>query len=157
MFRTDDNYNLYYDGVVSKDQETNFKRLIEQQEIATEFTELLKKHHNFGISNTYGAHKKLIWALYETLGSFAITILSAEEVHPHGCEYQVKVDFYIEANGNFEYELKNNLFLYDDYGPSDECKERIARKLIGFDKDCRVKANIKGMDLNNFIRKITAK
>ena len=155
MFRTDDNYNLYYDGMISEDQEANFKTLIEQHQLSAEFAALLKRHYNFSIPNTYGEHKKLLWILFKTLGPFAITILSAEEVHPPGCEYQVRVDFYIEANGNFDYELKNSLFLYDDYGSSDECKERIERKAIGFDKDCRVKANMGQMDLNDFIEKIT--
>jgi hypothetical protein len=156
MFRTDDNYNLYYDGVVSKEQETNFKTLIMQHQIATEFAALLKRDYNFKISNTYGEHKKLIWILYKTLGLFAISALFAEEAHPPGCEYEARVDFYIEANGNFEYELKNNLFLYEDYGSSDECKDRIARKSIGFDKNCRIRANMGKMDLNDFVAKITA-
>jgi len=133
MLRTDDNYNLYYDGIVSREQETNFKTLIMRHQITTEFETLLKRDYNFRIPNTYGEHKKLIWILYKTLGLFAISALFAEEAHPPGCEYEARVDFYIEANGNFEYELKNKLFLYEDYGSSDECKDRIARKSIGFD------------------------
>ena len=155
MFRTDDNYNLYYDGVISKEEETTFQTLIMQNQIATEFEVLLKTDYNFKISNTYGDHKKLLWILYKTLGSFAISALFAEEAHPPGCEYEARVDFYIEANGNFEYELKNNLFLYDNYESSDECKERIAGKSIGFDKNCRIRGNIKAMDLTDFIAKIT--
>ncbi len=157
MFRTDDNYNLYYDGVVSKEQETNFKTLIMKHQIANEFATLLKRDYNFKISNTYGEHKKLIWILYKTLRLFAISALFAEEAHPPGCEYEARVDFYIEASGNFEYELKNNLFLYEDYGSSDECKDRIARKSICFDKNCRIRGNIGEMDLNDFVKKITAK
>ena len=78
MFRTDDNYNLYYDGVVSKEQEKNFKALLVQHQIATEFATLLKRDYNFRISNSYGEHKKLIWVLYKTLGLFAISALFAE-------------------------------------------------------------------------------
>jgi hypothetical protein len=156
MFKTDDNYNLYYDGRISEEQETNFQTLIMQHQISTEFADLLKKDYNFKISNSYDEHKKLIWILYKTLGLFAISALFAEEAHPPGCEYEAKVDFYIEANGNFEYELKNNLFLYEDYGSSDECKDRIAQKSIGFDKNCRIRGNIGEMDLNDFLRKITA-
>jgi hypothetical protein len=155
MFRTDDNYNLYFDGVVSQEQETNFKTLIMQHQIANEFAALLKKDYNFNISNTYGDHRKLIWILYQTLGPFAISAIFAEKVHPPGCEYEARVDFYVEGNGSFEYELKNNLFLYDDYGSSDECKERITRNSIGFDKNCRIRGNIKRMDLTDFVKKIT--
>jgi len=157
MFRTDDNYNLYYDGVVSREQETNFKTLIMQHQIAAEFATLLKRDYNFKISNTYGEHKKLIWILYQTLGLFAISALFAEEAHPPGCEYEARVDFYIEANGNFEYELKNKLFLYEDYRSSDECKDRISRKSIGFDKNCRIRGNMGEMDVSDFVKKITAK
>jgi len=157
MFRTDDNYNLYYDGTVSKEQETNFKTLIMQHQIATEFAALLKRDYNFKISNTYDEHKKLIWILYKTLGLFAISALFAEEAHPPGCEYEARVDFYIEANGNFEYELKNNLFLYEDYGSSEECKDRIARRSIGFDKNYIIRGNMGEMDLHDFVTKITAK
>ena len=157
MFRTDDNYNLYYDDVISQEQERDFKSLIGQHQIAIEFAVLLKRDYNFKIYNSYGEHKKLIWILYRTLGPFAITALFAEEAHPPGCEYEVRVDFYVEANGNFEYELKNNLFLYEDYGSSEECKERIARKSIGFDKNCRIRGNMEEMDLNDFVKKITDK
>ncbi|UCG21490.1 MAG: hypothetical protein JSU80_02560 [Deltaproteobacteria bacterium] len=157
MFRTDDNYNLYYDGLISDEQETNFKTLIVQHQIPTEFAALLKRDYNFKISNTYDEHRKLIWILYKILGLFAISALFAEEAHPPGCEYEAKVDFYIEANGNFEYELKNNLFLYEDYGSSDECKDRIARKSIGFDKNYRIRGNMGEMDLDDFVKKITAK
>jgi len=157
MFRTDDNYNLYYDGLISEEQETNLKSLIMQHQISTEFAALLKRDYNFKIFNTYGEHKKLIWILYKTLGVFALSALFAEEIHPAGCEYEAKVDFYIEASGNFEYELKNNLFLYDDYGSSEECIERIALKSIGFDKNCRIRGNMGEMDVSDFVKKITAK
>ena len=157
MFSTDDNYNLYYDGVVSKEQEASFKTLVMQHQIATEFAVLLKKDYNFNISNTYDEHKRLIWILYRTLGPFGLSAIFAEKVHPPGCEYEARVDFYVEAKGNFEYELKNSLFLYDDYGSSDECQERIARKSIGFDKNCRIRGNMGGMDLTDFVRKIAAK
>lgn len=156
MFSTADNYNLYYDDMVSPEQEANFKDLLAQHHIRTEFAALLKQEYNFNITNTYGEHKKLISILYHTLGSFAISALFAEKVHPPGCEYEARVDFYVEANGNFEYELKNNLFLYEDYGSSDECKERIARKSIGFDKNCRIRGNMGGMDLTDFVKKITS-
>ena len=155
MLRTDDNYNLYYDGAVSPEQETNFKALIRQHQVATEFAVLLQRDYNFNISNTYGEHGKLLWILYQTLGPFAISAIFAEEVHPPGCEYEARVDFYVEANGNFEYELRNNLFLYDDYGSSDECQERIARNSIGFDKNCRIRGNMRGMELTDFVKKIT--
>ena len=157
MFRTDDNYNLYYDGSVSQEQETNFKTFIMQHQIAAQFAVLLQRDYNFNISNTYGEHQKLIWILYQTLGPFAISAIFAEKDHPPGCEYEARVDFYVEANGNFEYELKNNLFLYDDYGSSDECKERIAQNSIGFDKNCRIRGNIREKDLADFVKKITAK
>jgi hypothetical protein len=157
MFSTDDNYNLYYDGVVSKEQEASFKTLVMQHQIATEFAVLLKKDYNFNISNTYDEHKRLIWILYRTLGPFGLSAIFAEKVHPPGCEYEARVDFYVEAKGNFEYELKNKLFLYDDYGSSDECQERIARESIGFDKNCRIRGNMGGMDLTDFVRKIAAK
>ena len=157
MFRTDDNYNLYYDGVISAEQETKYGTLIVQHKIAAEFAGLLKRDYNFTISDTYGEHKELIWILYEILGPFAISALFAEKDHPPGCEYEARVDFYIEANGNFEYELKNNLFLYEDYGSSDECKDRIARKSIGFDKNCIIRGNMGEMDLPDFVKKITAR
>jgi hypothetical protein len=157
MFRTADNYNLYYDGLVSEEQETNLKSLIMQHQISTEFAALLKRDYNFKILNTYGEHQKLVWILYKILGVFALSALFAEEPHPTGCEYEARVDFYIEASGNFEYELKNNLFLYDDYGSSDECIERIALKSIGFDENCRIRGNMGEMDVSDFVKKITAK
>jgi hypothetical protein len=157
MFKTDDNYNLYYDGLISEEQETNFKSLIMQNQISTEFGALLKTDYNFNISNTYGEHKKLIWILYKTLKVFALTALFAEEAHPTGCEYEARVDFYVEGRGNFEYELKNNLFLYEDYNSSDECIERIALKSIGFDKNCKIRGNMGEMNVNDFVKDITAK
>jgi hypothetical protein len=155
MFRTDDNYNLYYDGLISEEQEKNLTSLIMQHQISPEFAALLKRDYNFKIFNTYGEHKKVIWILYKTLGVFALSALFAEEVHPTGCEYEARVDFFIEASGNFEYELKNNLFLYDDYVSSEECKERIAHKSIGFDKNRRIKGNMGDMDIDDFVKKIT--
>ena len=155
MFRTDDNYNLYYDGVISAEQETTCETLIVQHKITAEFAGLLKRDYNFTISDTYRDHKKLIWILYEILGPFAISALFAEQDHPPGCEYEARVDFYIEANGTFEYELKNKLFLYDNYGSSEECQKRIAQKSTGFDKDCRIRGNIGGMDLPDFIKHVT--
>jgi len=157
MFETDDNYNLYYDGVVSEDQENEFKELINEYEMSGEFLNLLERHYDFRITNTYNDHKKLIWVLYKTLGSFAITIFFAEHEHPPACEYQAKADFYVEPNGNFEYELKNQVFIYDDVESSAECQERVARKSIGFDKDFRSKGNVRGMDLKDFTASIAAR
>ena len=155
MFKTEDNYNLYYDGRVSEDQATSFKKLIEKHELSSEMTALLEKHFNFRTYNTYNDHRKLLWVLYKTLGSFAITILFAEEDHPHGCEYQARVDFIVDAGGNFDYEFKNDLFLYETQAPSDQCEERIAQKTMGFDQDCRIKGSLADMDLEEFLWKIT--
>ena len=155
MLRTDDNYNLYYEGVISTEQETDFKTLIMQHHLATEFAVLLKKNYNLMISDTYGEHRKLIWVLYQILGHFVLSALFAEKVHPPGCEYEARIGFSVEANGNFAYELKNKLFLYDTYQFLEECKKRIARKSIGFDKNCRITSNIKKMDVLDFVAKIT--
>ena len=155
MFKTEDNYNLYYDGGVSEDQATSFKNLIEEHQLSSEMTALLEKHFNFRAYNTYSDHTKLLWVLYKTLGSFAITILFAEEDHPHGCEYQARVDFIVDAGGNFDYEFKNSLFLYETHALSDPCEERFAQKTIGFDQDCRMRGSLAGMDLEAFLRKTT--
>ena len=40
MFRTGDNYNLYYDGLISEEQETNPKSLIMQHQISPDFAVL---------------------------------------------------------------------------------------------------------------------
>ena len=157
MFRTDDNYNPYYDGLISKEQESNLKNLIMQHQISTEFATLLKRDYNFKIFNKCGEHKKLIRILYKILGVFALSALFAEELSPTGCEYEARVNFYIEESGNFAYELKNNLFLYDDYGSSEKCNERIALKSIGFDKNCKIRGNMGDMDINDFVKKITTK
>lgn len=155
MFRTDDNYNLYYDGAISGDQETAFQTLIAENQLSPEVTELLQRHYNFRIKNAYEDHRKLLWVLYKTLGPFAVTILFAEEEHPHGCEYQARVDFYVDASGSFDYELKNNLFLYETKNLSDECEERLAQKSIGFEADRRIKGNLMGMDLETFLERTT--
>jgi hypothetical protein len=126
MFRTDDNYNLYYDGAISEDQETAFQTLIAEHQLSPEFTELLKRHYNFRIKNSYDDHKKLLWIFYKVFGSFAITIFSAEEEHPHGCEY------------------------------SDECNERIEKGSAGFEKDCKVRGKIGEMQLEPFVKSLTA-
>ena len=155
MFKTDDNYNLYFDGVISSDQEDSFKKLLEDHQLDLEITNLLKIHHNLRINNSYKLHKIVLWVLYEALGPYAISIFFAEIEHPPGCEYQSRVDFYVDVSGNFDYELRNGLFLYDDHESSDECIERIAQKSAGFDKDCRIRGNIKGMDLETFIKSIS--
>lgn len=77
-------------------------------------------------------------------------------MHTESLTYEAKVDFVVEASGNFEYELKNNLFLYEDYGSSQECKKRILLKAIGFDKNCRIRGNMGDMDINDFVKKITS-
>ncbi|UCF01341.1 MAG: hypothetical protein JSV14_13325 [Deltaproteobacteria bacterium] len=156
MFRTDDNYNLYYDGAISRDQETAFQTLIAEHQLSPEFTELLKRHYNFSIKNSYHDHKKLLWIFYKVFGSFAITIFSAEEEHPHGCEYQSRVDYFIDENGNYEYEMKNSLFKYDNYEMSDECKERIEKGSAGYEKDCKVRGYIEEMQLEPFVKSLAA-
>ena len=156
MFRTDDNYNLYYDGTASRDQETAFQELIEEHQLSGEFTELLKRDFNFKINNSYDDHKKFLWIFYKVFGSFAITIFFAEEEHPHGCEYQARVDYFVDESENYEYEMKNHLFRYDSYGMSDECKERIEKGSTGFEKDCKVRGNMGQMQLEPFIRSLTA-
>jgi hypothetical protein len=90
------------------------------------------------------------------LGPFAITIFFAENDHPPGCEYRAKVDFYVDATGNFDYELKNHLFIYEDFRLSEKCEERKAQESIGFEKDRRIKGNIREMELETFIKSITA-
>jgi len=156
MFKTDDNYNFYFDGLVSEDQEIKFKKLIDKHKLAPEFINLLKIDFNFRVSNTYDVHKTLIWVLYKILGPFAVTIFFAEDDHPPGCEYQAKVDFYVDASGNFDYELKNHLFIYEDFRLSAECEERKAQKSVGFEKDSRIRGNIREMELGTFIKSVTA-
>lgn len=156
MYRTDDNYNLYYDGTISGDQETAFQTLIAEHQLSLKFTELLKRHHDFRIKNSYDGHKKLLWILHKVFGSFAITIFSAEEEHPLGCEYQSKVDYFVDENGNYEYEMKNSLFKYDNYEMSDECNERIAEGAAGFEKDCKLRGNMGEMQLEPFAKSLTA-
>ena len=157
MFRTNDNYYLYYDEIVSEEHYTNLKELINEHQLSSEFPALLGKHFNFTIHNTYNDHRKLLWVLYQTLGPFAVTILFAEEEHPHGCEYQARVDFYVDASGSFDYDLKNSLFQYETKKLSDECEERLAQKSIGFEVDGRIKGNLMGMDLKTFLGKTTIK
>ena len=155
MLKTDDNYNLYYDERVSEDYYTDLKELIEKHQLASEFLALLGNHFNFRIHNTYNDHKKLLWLLYKTLGPFAITILFAEENHPHGCEYQARVDFFVDGSGSFDYELKNSLFLYETKKLSDECEERLAQGSIGFQPDRRINGNLVGMTLETFLEATT--
>jgi hypothetical protein len=155
MFKTDDNYNLYYDGVISQDQEAKFRKLIQDYQLQPNLVDLVKRHHNLRVSNSFDSHRILLWSLYEVLKSYAITIFFAEVEHPSGCEYQSRVDFFVDIGARFDYELKNSLYIYGDYDPSDECKERIKQKSIGFDQDCRVKGNIDGMDSDTFVNSIT--
>jgi hypothetical protein len=156
MFKTDDNYNLYYDGTVSGDQETELQTLIKEHQLSLEFMELLKRDYNFQVKNSYDDHKKLLWIFYKVFGPFAITIFFTEEEHPHGCEYQARVDYFVDERGNYEYEMKNYLFLYDDYGMSNECNERIEKGSTGFEKDCKVKGNMGEMQLEPFKKSLTA-
>ena len=154
MFDTEDNYNLYYDGVISGDQEEEFEQLIKKYQLQPDFINLIKQHHNFVIHNSFNMHRILLWGLYQVLRSYAITIFFAETEHPHGCEYQSKIDFFVGTNGRFDYELKNSLYIHGDNNPSDECEERIEQESIGFDKDCRVRSDIRAMDLNVFVDSI---
>jgi hypothetical protein len=156
MFRTDDNYNLYYDETISGDQETAFQKLIEEHQLSPEFTELLKRDYNFQIKNSYDDHKKLLWIFYTVFGSFAVTIFFAEEEHPPGCEYQARVDYFVDESGNYEYEMKNHLFQYGTYGISDECNERIEKGTIGFENDCKVKGSMREMQLESFLKSLAA-
>ena len=151
MFKTDDNYNLYYDGVISQDQESKFKELVQKHQLQPNFIDLVKRHHNFMINNSFNLHRILLWSLYDILESYAITIFFAEAEHPLGCEYKSRIDFFVDINGSFDYELKNSLYIYGDYDLSDECEERNEHDSIGFDKDCRVRGNIRGMDLDTFL------
>lgn len=155
MFSTDDNYNLYYDGAISGDQEIAFQALIAEHQLSPEFTELLKRQYNFRIKNSYNDHKKLLWIFYKVFNSFAITIFFAEEEHPHGCEYQSRIDYFVDERGNYEYEMKNILFRYDTYEMSGECSERIEKGSIGFDKDCKVRGRMGEMQLELFLKSLT--
>ena len=60
MFRTDDNYNLYYDGVMFEDQENNLRALINEYELSGEFSSLLKIYHNFRLYSLYSEYQRLI-------------------------------------------------------------------------------------------------
>lgn len=155
MFKTEDNYNLYFDGRVSQNHEANFKKLIQQNQLDPELINLPKQQHNLRIYDSYKLHKVLLWILYEVLGPYAITIFFAEVEHPRGCEYQCRVDFYLGVNRRYDYELKNTLFLYEDHGLSDEYKRRVEKKSFGFDRDCRHKGEISGMDLETFVKTLT--
>ncbi len=157
MFKTEDNYNLYFDGAISSDQEAIFEKLIEKYQLDAKFINLLKQHHNFRILDSYNLHRSVIWFLCQSLQSYAITIYFAEVEHPAGCEYQSKVDFYVDMSGHFDYELRNSLFLYDDYESSSECMERITQSSVGFDKDCKVRGNMRRMDLEAFVKSISSK
>ena len=64
MFKTDDNYNLYFDGSLPEDEEIKFKKLLDDHKLAPEFINLLKIDFNFRLSNTYDVDNKLIWVLY---------------------------------------------------------------------------------------------
>jgi hypothetical protein len=52
--------------------------------------------------------------------------------------------------------MKNSLFKYDNYAMLDECKERIEKGSIGFEKDCKVRGNMREMQLEHFLKSLTA-
>ena len=155
MFKTDDNYNLYYDDKVSEGHYASLKDLIQEHQLSPELLGLLGSHFNFRIHDTYIDHRKFLWALYKTLGPYAVTILFAEEEHPHGCEYQARVDFFVDVSGSFDYELKNSIFTYETNDLSDECEDRLAQKSIGFEVDRRIKGNLLDKDLETFLEETT--
>lgn len=74
MFRTDANYNLYYDGVVSEDLENNFRALLNEYQLSGEFLGLLETHHNFRLYNFYSEYHRLIRIPCKILGTFTIII-----------------------------------------------------------------------------------
>ncbi|UCG14704.1 MAG: hypothetical protein JSU72_09765 [Deltaproteobacteria bacterium] len=155
MYRTLDSYNLYYDGIIEKTQQNTFGKLIKKHNMNSRFEALLGQHYNYTMASSYGEYKSLLWILWQTLATFAITIFFSEDDHPPGCEYQTKVDFFIDEVGNFEYEVKNNLLIHEDEIMSKTCKERIERKSVAFDKDYKVKRNIEELTLESFIKIIT--
>ena len=154
MFKTEDNYNLYFDGRVSQNHEANFKKLIQKNQLDPELVNLPGRQHNVRIYDSYKHHRVLLWALYEVLGPYAITIFFAEVEHPHGCEYQCRVDFYVGVNKRYDYELKNSLFLHEDHRLSDECKRRVEKKSFGFDPDCRHKGDMSGLNMEAFVKSV---
>jgi hypothetical protein len=157
MLKTEDNYNLYFDGVISQNNREIFAKLIIKHQLDTELINLVERQHNFRIYSSYNSHGIVLWILYKVLGEYAITIFFAELDHPFGCEYQSRVDFYVAGNGNFDYELKNSLFIYAEFDLSDKCKERIEQESIGFGKDCTVRDNMRRMDLEAFEKSIGSK
>ena len=157
MFKTEDNYNLYFDGVISGNNREIFAKLTRQHQLDMELANLVERHHNFRIYDSYNSHRILLWILYKALGEYAITIFFAEFEHPPGCEYQSRIDFYVAANGSFDYELKNSLFRYAENDLSGKCKERIEKESIGFDKDWKARGNMRIMDLEAFVKSISSK
>ena len=155
MDKTKDSYNLYFDGVITEEHEAKYHEQIEKHNLDTRLLGVLKQHYNFTTTNSYNEHKTLLWILWVTLKGYAVTIFFSEDAHPAGCEFQAKVDFFVDRSGSFEYELKNNLWIHEDEPMLDECKERVEKKLVGFGKNKKITGKIAQLTLESFIDAIT--
>ena len=155
MDKTNDSYNLYFDGRIEEDHEARIAEQLEEHNLDTTLVGVIKQHYNFTTTNSYKEHRILLWLLWQTLESYAVTIFFAEDPHPAGCEYQTKVDFIVHEGGAFEYELKASLWIHEDEPMLDECRERIEKKQPGFETDKKVRGNITQLTLESFIETIT--
>ena len=155
MDKTNDSYNLYFDGRVEADHEARFAEQLEEHNLDTTLVGVLRHHYNFTTTNSYNEHRILLWALWQTLESYAVTIFFTEDPHPAGCEYQAKVDFIVHEGGAFEYELKTSLWIHEDEPMLDECRERIEKKQAGFETDKKVRGNITQLTLESFVETVT--
>jgi hypothetical protein len=157
MIRTEDSYNLYYDGEVEETQKVMYRQLIEEYQLSSDFFGLLGQEYHFTMRDSYNQHGPLIWLLSKALKTFAISIFFAEIEHPQGCRYQTKVDFMLEEQGHFVYERKNGLLMIDDDKISEECMKRMNLKSVALEDDHKVTSNRVGLSYESFVDMIRGK
>ncbi len=157
MNRKEETYNLDFDGIIAGQNQAKFRKLIEKHQLSSNFTGLLKKPHNFVTTDSYSEYKILLWILYETLERFSINILFIEDCVPEGCQFRSNADFCIDENGNFKFELKNELVIHGSLELSADCREQLKEKSETYDKDLRITGNIRGMDFQTFLESTTRK
>lgn len=158
MYRTNDDYNLSFDGEVL-DLESKY-RMIEEHDLSYYYkfdsVKNLILFQNMEVFSTYKEYKKFIFLLYKIIGPLDLEISFYPEEYAEGYTESTEVEFVVDSDGNASFDLTNEVEPDEDLDEdSEEYKNfQIAQGRRMFEGDKSLKFSITDMTLESFLETI---
>lgn len=170
-YRTFDTYELSFnDQTLEKDEDklAKWKEMIEEYDLAEK-----SRHYSefktlpigtVEMDSSWEDIRKICWIAYSVYGSgLKLSVTCSEDEGPMGCDLNTHYHFSVDTDGNYTFEIDNELFFYEqepgEEEVNDECydREKDGVEDGGTEADAKFSGNMKGKTLEDFLNEVPAK